>query len=223
MNVSVVIPAYNEEEYIEDCLHSLKYQTVAPFEVILVDNNCTDHTIDIAKNYDVTIIHEQKQGMIYARNAGYNFAKGTIIARTDCDTRVPADWIEKIIKNFSENTIDGLAGVVKMYDVFFKSTLPAILFLDIVSALANNKQVMLGPNMALTRKMWHMIRDKVSEDETKVHEDLDVALNIYKAGGIVKRDNSLVADMSARRMRKNPASFFLEYPVRTWRTLQMYK
>jgi glycosyltransferase involved in cell wall biosynthesis len=219
----VVIPAYNEEEYIEDCLHSLRYQTVAPFEVILVDNNCTDHTIDIAKNYEVTIIHERKQGMIHARDAGYNFAKGTIIARTDCDTRVPPDWIEKISKNFSENEIDGLAGVVKMYDLPLKTSLPAIWFLDIVSYLANNRQVMLGPNMALTRKMWHLIKDSVSEDETKVHEDLDVALNIYKAGGTVKRDNSLVADMSARRMKKNPGSFFWEYPIRTWNTIQMYK
>ena len=223
MNVSVVIPAYNEESYIEDCLHSLRYQSVAPFEVILVDNNCTDHTIDIAKNYDVTIIHERKQGMIHARNAGYNFAKGSIIARTDCDTRVPQDWIEKIIKNFSENEIDGLAGTVKMYDVFLKTALPSILFLDVVSYLAKNRQVMLGPNMALTRKMWHMIKDHVCADETKVHEDIDVALNIYKAGGVVKRDNTLVANMSARRLKKNPGSFFLEYPIRTWRTIQMYK
>ena len=223
MHISVVIPAYNEERYIRKCLESLSKQTVQPFEIILVDNNCTDKTLEIAKEFDVTIIHEKKQGMIFARNAGYDFAKGTVIARTDSDTMVPPDWIEKITNHFDKEDIEGLAGIVSIQDWPVRTGWLSRIFLDVASMLAMGRQLMIGPNMALTKKTWHAIREKVCNDETRVHEDFDIALNIHKIGGIVMRDNSLIANMSGRRIQNDPASFFIEYPIRTFNTLSMYK
>ena len=52
MKVSVVIPVYNEEKYIKNCLESLMKQEEKPDEIIVVDNNCTDETINIVKKYN---------------------------------------------------------------------------------------------------------------------------------------------------------------------------
>ena len=59
--ISVVIPAYNEEKYIENCLKSLLSQEEMPDEIIVVDNNSTDQTSKIVKKYPVTLISEKKK------------------------------------------------------------------------------------------------------------------------------------------------------------------
>src|ERR1035437_9820650 len=89
MKVSVVIPAYNEEKYIGACLDSLMDQKEKPDEIIVVNNNSTDNTAKIVKKYPVRLINEEQQGMIPARNRGFNEAKFEIIARTDADTILP--------------------------------------------------------------------------------------------------------------------------------------
>lgn len=101
MKISVVIPAYNEEKSISSTLESLSAQvTKFPFEVILVDNNSTDKTIEVAKKYDkkmdLVIISETKKGRGQARKTGFAHANGEIIASTDADTTVPTDWVESI-------------------------------------------------------------------------------------------------------------------------------
>ena len=63
MKVSVVIPVYNEEKKISNCLNSLMKQDEKPDEIIVVDNNCIDKTISIVKKYaTVKIIQEKKTG-----------------------------------------------------------------------------------------------------------------------------------------------------------------
>src|SRR5690348_7890348 len=100
--ISVVIPAYNEEDYIENCLKSLMRQEVMPDEIIVVNNNSTDRTEEIVKKYPVILITEKKKGTIAARNAGFDMAKGNIIVRTDADTVVPTNWIKKIKEDFQD-------------------------------------------------------------------------------------------------------------------------
>ncbi|PIZ98690.1 MAG: glycosyltransferase family 2 protein, partial [Candidatus Levybacteria bacterium CG_4_10_14_0_2_um_filter_35_8] len=81
MTVSVVVLAHNEEKYIKKCLDGLINQEEKPDEIIIVDNNCTDKTIDICKEYSVRIVQEKTQGIIAARNTGFNAAKYDIISR----------------------------------------------------------------------------------------------------------------------------------------------
>lgn len=86
--VSVVIPAYNEERYLAACLTSLQKQTLKNFETIVVDNNSTDKTAEIARRFGAKVVKELKQGIIPARERGFREAKAEIIARTDADTIV---------------------------------------------------------------------------------------------------------------------------------------
>ena len=94
--VSVVMPAHNEEQYIGDCLKALCSQNYPTdqFEVIVVNNNSTDRTADIASAHGAIVI-DQRQGPVGAvRNAGVLAAKGDIIAFIDSDCVAPADWIK---------------------------------------------------------------------------------------------------------------------------------
>jgi glycosyltransferase involved in cell wall biosynthesis len=68
--ISVIIPAFNEEEFLGNCLLSLKKQDFKDFEIIVVDNNSTDKTGEIAKKFGVILVSEKNQGVAFARNIG---------------------------------------------------------------------------------------------------------------------------------------------------------
>lgn len=94
--ISVVIPAFNEEAYIKQCLTSLvNQQTTEAYEVIVVDNNSTDSTIQIVQKFNqllnLKIIHEKVKGRGSARKRAFYETSGKIILSTDADAIVPAD------------------------------------------------------------------------------------------------------------------------------------
>jgi len=215
----VVIPAYNEEVCIESCLKSLLHQTVMADEIILVDNNCTDRTCKIAQKFPVKIIVEKKQGMIWARNKGFDEVQFDIIARCDADVILPFDWVKKIKENFTCFPIDALTGKITYHDLPLSSPFFAELYLNILRLYQGGRETMLGPNMALTKNMWKKIRSEVCLDDSQVHEDVDLAIHILKHQGKIKRDSSLTVQASGRRITKDPLSFFLEYPVRLIKTI----
>jgi len=83
---SVVVPAYNAEAFLADCLESLFSQTTPPSEVICVDDGSSDATSEIARSYPaVTLIHQENQGCSSARNAALRVATSSVIAFCDAD------------------------------------------------------------------------------------------------------------------------------------------
>jgi glycosyltransferase involved in cell wall biosynthesis len=221
MKISVVVPAYNEEEYIEACLRSILQQTEPADEIIIVDNNSTDRTGDIARSLGVTVLTELRAGVINARNTGFDAATGDVIVRTDADCRVPENWISEVRKVFSAGDIDALTGPVSFHDMAVKHPIMAVLLADVMALCTGGKQLTIGPNMGITSTMWKKIRPWLSTDPTQVHEDYDIALWVYAAGGTVVRDDRIVVEASGRRIMNNPASFFIEYPLRAWKTFRL--
>ncbi len=220
MKISVVIPAYNEEQLIGDCLRHLNKQTVAPDEVLVVDNNCTDRTAEIAKFLGAKVIKEPKKGVIFARNAGFDAARGDIILRTDADTRPPKDWVEKIRDTFVSKEVEGVTGLVSVYDLSFGKPFFAQLLANTVKFCNHGKDLMIGPNMALTRDIWKQIREYVCMDQNAVHEDYDLSLWIQVFDGEVYLDPTNIVAMSGRRIKGDPLSFFVEYPIRAVKTFR---
>ncbi len=101
---SIVIPCYNEENYIRKAIRSLKNQTYkGKFEIIVVNNNSTDRSVSIIKKEKVRLINETKAGVCFAREAGTLKAKGEIVISTDADTVFKKDWLAKIDKKFTQN------------------------------------------------------------------------------------------------------------------------
>lgn len=108
MKISVVIPAYNEENSIPNTLTSLANQkTKYDYEVIVVDNNSTDNTNSVSREFEkkmnLKVIKETRKGRGSARKRGFDEATGNIIASTDADTVVSSHWIDAIGNFFSNN------------------------------------------------------------------------------------------------------------------------
>lgn len=101
---SVVIPCYNEERLLPKTLESLRSQnTKASYEIIVVDNNCTDQSAKIAKQYNARVVTESIPGVCAARQKGTEQAKGEIIVSTDADTSFSSNWLDAIDQTFKKN------------------------------------------------------------------------------------------------------------------------
>lgn len=222
MKITVVIPTFNEERTISKCLQSLMEQEVKPDEIIVVDNNSTDDTAKIAKAFFVRVVKETHQGMIPARNRGFNEAQGDIIARTDSDTILPKDWIKKIKYDFENNQVDGVTGPFYYGDFLFKTTFFAKMYLFFVSRIVHTP-ILFGPNLAITKKVWEKVKNEVCLDDKLVHEDIDLSIHIAKKGGKIFVDKSLIIATSGRSIKERPASFFIEYTKRLFTTLNTHK
>lgn len=223
MNISVVIPAFNEEAYLSSCLASLEAQIKPPYEIIVVDNNSTDKTQEIAKKYGAKVVLEPTQSTISSRNCGFNLASGDIIARLDADSIALSDWIQRINDNFESKEIVALSGTAEFNElgVFGKTSLYVNIFAKTLAGILKHN-ILIGPNMAITKDVWNKVKDQICMDALEVHEDIDLSIHIAKYGKIAF-DPELRVQMSARRIRKNPFSFFVEYPIRLFRTIQKHK
>ncbi len=223
MKVSVIVPVYNEENYLAPCLQSLIDQQVKADEIILVDNNSTDKSVAIAKHFPVRIVHEKEQGMIPARNRGFNEAKYDLILRTDADTRVHTDWIKRIKQEFIKNKeLVALSGPAHFYGVpkiVPAADWPTNLFFSLFNQIIGH-DCLFGPNMALRRTAWDLVKNEVCLDDEKVHEDIDLALHIAKYGQ-VKFDTDLIVTSSFRRWKK--ITPYYEYPYRAIKTIQQHR
>jgi glycosyltransferase involved in cell wall biosynthesis len=218
MKVSVIIPAYNEEVFIGKCLESIVNQEELPGEIIVVDNNSTDNTARIAGRMGVKVVKEKNQGLIFARNKGFDSARYEIIARCDADVIVPTDWVKRIKYNFETQNIDALSGPVLFYDSIIKSPLPVQIYSESLKLLLRGNRALLGPNMAVSKRIWKIVKPLVSLNDSLVHEDIDLSINILRAKGKIEYDASLIVKTSARRIKKRPVSFFVEYPTRLLKT-----
>lgn len=114
--ISFIISAKNEEDYIADCLQSIMTQAADEiFEIIVVDNNSSDKTSQIAKQVcpQVIIATETKPGTNAARQAGFLKAKGEWLVFLDADVRLPdKDWLNRLNKKF---VISGIAAISSHY------------------------------------------------------------------------------------------------------------
>lgn len=93
--VSIIVPVYNAEKYLERCINSLKNQSLESIEIILVDDSSTDSSLEICKKFAaedsrINVIHKVNEGAGYARNAALETASGEYIGFADSD-----DYVEK--------------------------------------------------------------------------------------------------------------------------------
>jgi glycosyltransferase involved in cell wall biosynthesis len=104
IDVSIIIPAYNEEKNILEVLFSLtQNRSSKSIEIIVVDNNSTDNTNTLVKATGVRCIEEKIQSITAARNAGLANARGNYILNADADSIYPPDWVEQMVNPLINN------------------------------------------------------------------------------------------------------------------------
>lgn len=111
--VSVIIPVYNGEEYLRECLDSVFSQTLKQIQVICVDDGSTDHSAQILSEYqnkhpDLVIVSQENGGLSAARNAGIRRATGEYIDFLDCDDTLRTDALEILYHRAHEDALDML-------------------------------------------------------------------------------------------------------------------
>lgn len=223
MKTSVVIPAYNEEKYIGTLLQHLSKQTVAPDEIIVVDNNSTDKTVEIVEKYQAKVIHEPRQGITYARNAGFDAAKYDLIVRLDADTIPPPNYIERVKDIFQTEDVVAVSGNIKFYGLPHMLPTFWIEFPFTRSAkFMLSHDTLMGPNLAITKKVWKKVKKTLCKHRENMHEDIDLSIHVAKFGKI-KFDSKLSVQASSRRIKNDPYSFFVEYSMMTLRTVIKHK
>src|SRR3990167_962142 len=210
LKISLVIPVFNEQDYLGTCLSAIANQTEMPDEVIVVDNGSTDSTVTIAEQFRfVKVIHESCRGVVFARNRGFDLASGDIIGRIDADTILPPRWSENIKETFTDGSITAVTGPVNYYDMPFPliNHYPDHLMRSSIYNWSPKSPFLFGSNMAIRKSTWHKVRSDLCLRQD-IHEDLDLAVHLYQAGQKILYDKALLAGASGRRYNDRLAQFY---------------
>lgn len=113
--VSIVIPAYNSEKYIKDCILSLQNQTYKNIEIIVVNDGSKDSTLEIlnslaAEYKNLIVLSQDNHGIAYTRNRGIEFASGEYLMFMDNDDSMKEDCVETLLKTIIETNADMVVG-----------------------------------------------------------------------------------------------------------------
>ncbi len=193
MNISVVIPAYNEEKYLPKTLDSLQKLTRPPDEIIVVNASSTDQTANIAKRYGAKVLTEEKRTIGYSRQVGLKSAKGDVVAFTDADAVLPPDWLSRIEHFLSKPGVIAVFGGFRVPDgpwwyKIYINILQPILNIFYFSIL--RIPMATGQNMAFYKEK--ALSAGGFPEEFKIAEDIEIARRLMKIGKIVFHQNFYV-------------------------------
>lgn len=188
--VSIIIPVFNTEKKLVDCLESVKNQSYKNFEVILIDDGSSDSSREICDNYSkkdnrFRVKHCKNSGVSIARNIGIDISKGDYIIFVDSDDKVKSNMLEDMVYNLeqynSDVVISGLTfvdgeNIIKEINPNMKGTIG----LDIWEYISKDNTGLFGyvPNKLYKSDIIknHDIR---FDENKKIQEDLDFALSAY--------------------------------------------
>ena len=123
--VSVIIPVYNTEKYVEACVNSVREQTLSDIEIILIDDGSTDGSAKIlaslaAKDSRISVFYKENGGAGFARNLGIENAGGDYIAFVDSDDLIDRKMLETLVNAAKENNADmAMTGIRHMGGIVF--------------------------------------------------------------------------------------------------------
>lgn len=106
MKLSIIIPVYNAEKYIEECLDSIISEIDEQVEVLLLDDGSTDHSYQMIKNYErknIRIFHHENHGVSYTRNQGIKEASGEYLMFVDSDDKLLPCWKKTVFSQMKDN------------------------------------------------------------------------------------------------------------------------
>ena len=180
--VSVIVPAYNEEGVIDNLLKDIRNSSFPIDEVIVLDDNSTDSTHEVAKKMNaIAIRNETKLGKAATLNKGARIAKGDIIVVFDADNRPETDCIKHLIKHFDSKDVGAVTGGAKILSDGFASKLAALEF-SLCFYLFQPFSTKIKFFPILHGAYFGIRRELVSFDEDALTEDFDISVDMASRG-----------------------------------------
>ncbi|MFA5259148.1 MAG: glycosyltransferase [Candidatus Pacearchaeota archaeon] len=202
--ISVIIPAYNEEDNLPIVIASLRAQQQKNFEIIVVDNNSKDNTYSIAKKLSDRVYKCKEQGLSPARNYGAKQAKGNVLAFIDADCIASPKWIESINDGFKDKSISAMSGLVlhKFKNPLKNVYINSIFYYQFVYSKVAGKFhhfILTSPNIAIKKDIFN----KIKGFKKIICEDIYLSKELSKISGIkIKIDSRMKVYCSTRRLDK---------------------
>ncbi|WP_180956640.1 glycosyltransferase family 2 protein [Bacillus canaveralius] len=237
--ISIIVPVFNVEDFLQYCIESILGQTFNDFELILVNDGSNDQSGDICEEYSkkdkrIVVIHKENGGQSSARNRGIDVARGAYFGFVDSDDWIHKDMYRTLYSNAVETGADITACNIMQYD---KNSTKHLYFHDTTNYLYDRKSAMnelylnerltFSPcNKLYSRNLFQGIRFK----EGYILEDMDFAYRIIHQSNKIhytgqalyyyryNENSTMRKTFSKKRLdeyevRKNMYSFYLEnYP-----------
>lgn len=177
MKISVIIPVYNVEDYINDCIQSIINQTFKDYEILLIDDGSTDNSGKICDKYNneekVRIYHTKNKGLSEARNFGIKMAIGDYVAFIDSDDFVSTNYLEALYKITQLKNTE--ISVISSFDVsensHFKKQKPKIDFSRIKTITKDDALIKMLSREGFGIAAWGKLFDKKLFDDIKFPKD----------------------------------------------------
>ena len=209
LTVTLVIPAYNEEQSIGICLDHALNQTRAFDRILVVDNRSTDGTAERVKAYaeihpQVQIVHEHRPGVLFARTTGFNAVDTDVIARIDADTRLRPGWCAAglaMLEGDGSGQIGAVTGHTALYDAPFQDYAERQIRKKYPESFAGT--IISGNNTMIRRQAWEACRGDLS-GRTDIHEDGELGVWIRRHGWQLILTVDMMTDISPRRFGLPP-------------------
>lgn len=182
LTTSVVIPVKDDAVLLARCLDALAAQTLAPDEVIVVDNASTDASAEVAASAGARVLVCTTPGIAAAASTGYDGARSDLILRLDADCVPDPGWVAEVVDAFAAaDDVAAFTGHARFTDGPPRLRTPlARLYLGAyiaVSGLALGHRPLFGSNLAFRREAWLTVRDGIHRDP-ELHDDLDLAFHL---------------------------------------------
>ena len=196
MEVSIIIPIYNVEKYVIDCLNSVLNQTFRNIEIILVDDCGKDNSMKLINDFlceykgDInisTVTHDKNKGLSAARNTGMNVSNGKYVYFLDSDDTLPPDAIEKLFMEAKKYQADVVMGNFNVVGAKWKYVLKTIGYLNnnkkIFIDYLKNRWFVMACNKLIKKSF--LLDNGIEFKTNLLHEDILFSFNVILTNGCI--------------------------------------
>lgn len=229
--VSIIVPCYNEELTLANCIESLVTQTYDKYEIIIVDDGSTDRTLDVAKSLvhskKVVVLTQPNGGKASALNFGIEHSQGNIIVCVDADSIFITDTLSKLLEPFSNPKIAAVAGNVKV--VNRKKVLAKNQALEYILGINLNRRMFTNLNCvpvipgAIGAFRKEIIQEVGGYSLDTIVEDMDLTMAISKRGYKIEYVGEAIAYTEAPESYKDFCKQRYRWAYGTFEVINKYK
>jgi glycosyltransferase involved in cell wall biosynthesis len=189
---SIIIPLYNRPQEIKELLHTLSKQTYTAFEVLVIEDGSTKDAKDIVMSFkaelDIHYFFKENGGQGFARNYGFEKAKGDYFIVFDSDCLIPSNYLETVKNHLFDHHLDAFGGPDDAHPSFTpiqKAISYSMTSLFTTGGIRGKKKNAGGTfhprsfNMGISRKVWEKVGGFII---TRLGEDIEYSIRIHEAG-----------------------------------------